>query len=185
MITLAQSRTSPTLRLEDFVPDTPKVKKTSVLPEVSDQGLIDGVKIELLTSGSDERGMLHELLTTRDAAIEPIVHVYEVVAEPGSVRAWVYHKHQSDRLCFTNGHFKWALYDIRVGSRTYGKLNILDVGEHLRCRLTIPPYVIHGVKNYSGRIASFINCPTNIYRHDQPDKTRLPYGHPGIPYVFD
>jgi dTDP-4-dehydrorhamnose 3,5-epimerase len=182
---LARTRTTPTLQLEDFTPDTPKAKQTNCSPEVSQQGLIDGVTIELLTSGFDHRGMLHELVTSRDEAIESIVHVYEVVAEPGSVRAWVYHKLQSDRLCFTNGHFRWALYDIRPGSRTYGLLNVVDVGEHLRCRLTIPPYVVHGAKNCGDQVASFVNCPTNVYRHDRPDKYRLPHGHPGIPYVFE
>ena len=177
----------PALRLEDFIPDQPKsfdsVASTQSL-NFDSTSLIEGVKVELLTTGIDKRGMLHELLTTRDEAIEAIVHVYQVVADPGSVRAWVYHRFQSDRLCFTNGHFKWALYDIRPGSPTYGQLNELHLGASLRCRLTIPPYVIHGVKNCGEQTASFINCPTNVYRHDRPDKCRLPYGHPGVPYTF-
>jgi dTDP-4-dehydrorhamnose 3,5-epimerase len=82
-----------TLKLEDFVPDQPKsIARASEQGSAIEQGsLIEGVKIELLNTGTDHRGMLHELLTTRDGDIEPIVHVYQVVAEPNSVRAWVYH----------------------------------------------------------------------------------------------
>jgi dTDP-4-dehydrorhamnose 3,5-epimerase len=172
------------VRLEDFIPDDPRtIDPVSAQPFPVD-GLIDGVVVELLNTGRDGRGMLHELLTIRDGEIDPIVHVYEVVAKPGSIRAWVYHRWQSDRLCCTNGHLRWVLYDVRPGSPTYGRLNVLEVGDDLRCRLTIPPYVIHGVKNCGDQIATFVNCPTNVYRHDKPDKCRLPNGHPGIPYVF-
>ena len=173
------------LRLEDFVPDQPKsIAFPKQISPIDANELIEGVALHLLITGSDHRGMLHELVTTRDGEIEPIVHAYQVVAEPGSIRAWVYHRRQSDRLCLTNGTLKWVLYDIRPDSPTYGRLNVLDLGDNLQCRLTIPPYVIHGVKNCGDQIATFVNFPTVVYRHDRPDKYRLPNGHPGIPYVF-
>jgi hypothetical protein len=40
-----------------------------------------------LTLNSDDRGGLCELLTVRDGPIELIVHVYQVLAAPGSIRA--------------------------------------------------------------------------------------------------
>ena len=52
------------------------------------EGRIEGCHAYRLQPGSDDRGDLFELLTTRNGAIEPIVHVYQVWAEPGSIRAW-------------------------------------------------------------------------------------------------
>lgn len=146
--------------------------------------LIDGVTITSLICGSDHRGDLHELLTTRDHAIEPIVHVYQIRCLPGSLRAWVYHKRQSDRLAFTAGRFIVVLYDIRPGSRTYGLLNEFELGEQNPALLLIPACVVHGVKNAGPEVASFVNMPTSAYDHDMPDKFRLPGDHPGIPYRF-
>ena len=69
--------------------------------------------------------------------------------------------------------------------RTYGTLNVMDLGERNKVLLTIPPNVAHGVHNRGTAAATFVNMPTRAYDPSNPDKSRLPYGHPGIPYVFD
>ena len=112
-----------------------------------------------------------ELLTTRDEAEEPIVHVYKVTAEAGSKRGWVYHKLQKDRLTFTEGNFNVYLLDIREDSKTKNNQMILNIGEHNKVRLTIPQFVVHRVDNI-GEKASFINMPTNFYDPKNPDKFR-------------
>jgi dTDP-4-dehydrorhamnose 3,5-epimerase len=174
------------LSLDDFVQDS----STSALiqrPAEQDSpagDLIDGVTLTPLSRGADGRGSLHELLTLREDVPEPIVHVYQVSAEPKSIRAWVYHKHQSDRLAFTNGEFRVVLYDLRPDSPTFGKLNVFDLGAARRCRLRIPPLVVHGVQNRGDTVANFVNLPTRPYYPDDPDKWRVPYDHPGVPYRF-
>ncbi len=65
---------------------------------------IDGVVLDRLSPNTDDRGALIELLTTRSGQIEPIVHVHQVIAGPRSVRGWVYHKWQDDRLTFDRPH---------------------------------------------------------------------------------
>ena len=173
-----------TLRFEDFVSDKPtvaKIKSAGATPEPSS---IEGVKTTFLTSGSDSRGSLFELLSTRDGLLEPIVHVYQVHAAPGSIRGWVYHKHQTDRLAYTNGDFRLVLYDTRPESPTNGVLEILDVGAKRRCLVTIPPLVIHGLQNRGDDVATFVNMPTKVYDPEKPDKHRLPADHPDSPYKF-
>ncbi len=176
------------LSLEDFAPDLPKPPRPA--PFASDGAadpleIIDGVTATPLLGDADARGSLFELLTTRDGPIEPIVHVYHVVAAPGSIRAWIYHRHQHDRLAFTEGRFEVALYDLRPSSRTANRLNIFTVGADQPCLLRIPPLVIHGVRNAGAGAAAFINMPTKAYDRNHPDKALLPYGDPRIPYVFD
>ncbi len=168
---------------DSFVGDAPwrrPAPGTPALPEP----LIGGVTVAPLLGMSDRRGTLYELLTARDGEIEPIVHVYRVHAAAGSVRAWVYHKWQHDRLSFTEGAFRVVLYDIRQDSPTCGLLNVMDVGVDNPCRLRIPPFVVHAVHN-RGDDASFVNMPTRAYDPARPDKFRLPPDHPGVPYRFE
>ena len=176
------------LSLDDFVPDRPKPSPRTAVPghqiaPVSE--LIDGLTASPLTGNADERGSLFELLTTRDGPIEPIVHVYQVKAAPGSIRAWVYHRHQFDRLAFTMGQFEVVLYDCRPDSPTLNRLNVFALGAQQPTLLRIPPFVIHGVCNRGKETGYFVNMPTMPYFRDRPDKSRLPYGDARVPYVFD
>lgn len=172
------------LVLEDFVQDSPwsdeGAAETPRLPTA-----IHDLQVWPLIKRGDDRGDLCELLTLRDGGFEPIVHVYQVNTIPGSVRAWVYHKHQWDRLSYTEGKLRVVLYDIRPDSPSFGKLDVLDVGVLNPVRLHIPPLVIHAVQNRGKENASFINMPTEIYDPSNPDKARLPPDHPDIPYTFD
>lgn len=174
----------PTVSLADFVQDA---AWTGGLPSAVAPfaDLIAGVEVTPLAPKSDKRGSLVELLTTRGRAIEPIPHVYQVFAAPQSVRAWVYHRLQADRLAFTNGMFRVVLYDLRLESRTYSKLNEFEAGISFPCLVTIPPEVVHGVKNIGPEAASFVNMPTRAYDPADPDKYRLPSHHDGIPYRFE
>ncbi len=164
-----------------FQPDAPKRKVARVLSDVV-AGRIHGCHAWALPIASDERGDLVELLTTREEPIEPIVHVYQVFCAPGSIRAWVFHERQTDRLCFTAGRLRIALYDLRSDSPTAGALVTLNVGADAPTFLRIPAFVAHGIQNVGDDRTAFVNMPTNIYRHDDPDKCRLPFDSPLIPF---
>ncbi len=87
---LVQSFQSPstTLRLEDFTQDASLPDAKSASPEIHTTDMIDGVSVTPLAFNSDSRGSLCELLTTRDGAIEPIVHVYQVRFVHGFITAF-------------------------------------------------------------------------------------------------
>lgn len=172
------------LSLDDFIDDTPWTETNESLVELRVPDQIDGVTVRRLVTQADGRGGLTVLFSSRIVDVPPPPHVYSVEAAPHSVRAWVYHKRQADRLAFTNGYMRVVLYDIRPGSSTFGKLNIIEGGSHNRIQVTIPPLVIHGVQNIGDSPATFVNMPTNAYDPSSPDKSRLPNGHPGIPFSF-
>jgi dTDP-4-dehydrorhamnose 3,5-epimerase len=188
MIALLETQLLPStgLRINDFVADLPK-PVAGAMPGTGRNpvGIIDEVTVTPLVGNADDRGLLFELLTTRDGPIEPIVHVYQVGAAPSSIRAWVFHRHQYDRLAFTMGQFEIALYDIRPGSPTENRLNVFALGAQQPALLRIPPFVIHGVRNASMEWGFFVNMPTTAYYRNSPDKSRLPYGDPRVPYTFD
>ena len=174
------------LSLEDFAADSPDpISQPSAPADANQSVLIEGVTASTLTPHADERGRLCELLTTREGPIEPIVHVYQVAAAPGSIRAWIYHRLQYDRLAYTNGSFEVVLYDLRPNSPTLNRLNVFRLGQAQPCLLRIPPYVVHGVRNVGRDWAFFVNMPTQVYRNETPDKCRLRYGDPRIPYTFE
>lgn len=172
------------LSIDDFVQDAPTTDSIRPTNATIDVDLIDGVILCSLASGSDARGTLYELMTEREPLASPIVHVYQVECAPGSIRAWQIHKHQLDRLTFTNGNFRVVLYDLRPDSPTCGKLNVLEVGAAWKCLLQIPAFVAHAVQNYGQSPAWFTNLPTKVYDPANPDKWRVPLDHPGIPYRF-
>jgi dTDP-4-dehydrorhamnose 3,5-epimerase len=185
--TLSRDFADTGLRLDDFVPDAPF--PPAAMPAVKNDGprldVIDGVTATPLLINADPRGSLCELLTTRDGNDDPIVHIYQVIAAPGSIRAWVYHNRQFDRLAFVMGTFEVALYDTRPNSPTANRLNVFALGAAQPCLLRIPPFVIHGVRNAGTESSTFVNMPTQVYHREDPDKARLRYGHPRVPFTFD
>ena len=176
---------SPELDLADFQPDASYPRGANPADAGTDAGVIHGVAARALVAHADQRGSLCELLTTRDGPTEPIVHVYQVTAEAGAVRAWVYHRRQDDRLAFTQGRFRIVLCDIRPDSPTRNMLNVFVLGRERPTLLRIPPCVIHGVQNIGSEAATFTNMPTMPYRPDEPDKCRLDPGDKRIPFSFD
>jgi dTDP-4-dehydrorhamnose 3,5-epimerase len=185
--TLARDFADTGLRLDDFVPDAPlpPVVAPALMKHAPRLDLIEGVGTMPLLMNADPRGSLCELLTTRSDNDEPIVHVYQVIAGPGSIRAWVYHRRQFDRLAFATGTFEVALYDARPHSPTARRLNVFVLGAAQPCLMRIPPFVIHGVRNAGSEPSVFINMPTRAYCREEPDKSRLPYGDPRVPFMFD
>lgn len=169
---------------EDFTNDAPWVEAEPALTEFTIADQIDGVVLRRLVTHADSRGDLTVLFSQYYTPNAVVPHAYLVRAAPGSLRAWVYHKLQHDRLSCKFGQIRIVLYDLRSESPTYGKLNVLEVGEDNPTQVTIPPFVAHAVQNYGTSDAFFINLPTRAYDPTAPDKLRLPANHPGIPYSF-
>lgn len=173
------------LGLDDFKEDTPWIPDGEEFPEIRIADQIDGVALRRLQTKADGRGELTVLMSDRFGAQFQTPHVYLVTAAARSVRAWVYHRRQSDRLAYTMGRLRVVLYDLRPDSATYGVVNVIDVGAANKVLVTIPPFVVHGVQNRGDEDAFFVNMPTRAYDPANPDKSRVPVDHPGIPYVFE
>ena len=173
------------LTLQDFVDDRPWVPQGPEHAEISIDNQIAGVEMRHLVQMSDGRGGLCVLMSDRFGESYRPPHVYLVTAAARSVRAWVYHKRQSDRLAYTMGRLRIVLYDLRPDSPTQGVVNVIDAGAANRLLLTIPPFVVHGVQNLADEDTFFVNMPTRAYDPAIPDKARVAVDHPGIPYRFE
>lgn len=145
-------------------------------------GLIDGVVVKKLKVIVDERGRLMEILRSDDEIFERFGQVYMTSALPSVVKAWHYHKKQTDHFCCVHGKIKVALYDARKTSPTYKDINefILTVEEPVL--LKIPKMVYHGFKCIADEESFIINIPTKLYSYSKPDEFRVdPYDN-DIPY---
>jgi dTDP-4-dehydrorhamnose 3,5-epimerase len=173
------------LTLQDFVDDKPWTPSAGEFEEIRIDNQIAGVEMHRLRGMADGRGDLTVLMSDRLGETQWTPHVYMVTAAARSVRAWVYHKRQSDRLAFVRGRIRVVLYDLRPESPTHGVLNVLEVGADNKLQLTIPPFVVHAVQNPTDEDTIFVNMPTRAYDPANPDKSRVPFDHPGIPYRFE
>jgi dTDP-4-dehydrorhamnose 3,5-epimerase len=145
--------------------------------------LIDGVEYRRTRTHADERGTLSEIIDPRWGFTEdPLVYAYLATLRPGQVRGWVIHLEQNDRLFVFEGVIRIVLYDARTDSETYGRVNVFHFGSHDRALVSIPAGVYHAVKNVGDREGAFVNLPSQPYRHDNPDKYRLPLDNDVIPY---
>lgn len=173
------------LTLDDFTPDRPWTPEGPEYQELRIDNQIVGVDLRRLEQKADGRGNLVVLMSDRFGEGYTTPHVYMVTAAARSIRAWVYHKRQSDRLAYTLGRLRVVLYDLRPDSPTHGVVNVIDVGAANKVMLTIPPFVVHAVQNLGDEDAVFVNMPTRAYDPFDPDKARLPWNDPRIPYRFE
>src|SRR3972149_5078571 len=130
--------------------------------------MIEGVMVKQLKVIPDERGRLMEILRCDEEMFEKFGQVYLTTGYPGVVKAWHYHKGQTDHFCVVKGMMKVVLYDPRDGSPTKGEVNEFFLGEHRPVLLRIPPLVYHGFKTVSTEEALLINIPTEPYRLPPP-----------------
>lgn len=144
--------------------------------------MIDGVAIKRLTVHVDERGSLMEILRSDDEIFEKFGQCYVSLNYPGVIRAWHYHRRQTDYFCAVKGMIKVVLYDDRPESPTRGELQEVFIGERNHVLLRIPAGVLHGYKTIGVEPSLLLNFPTEVYNPEQPDEYRLPYNSPQVPY---
>ncbi|MDP2659655.1 MAG: dTDP-4-dehydrorhamnose 3,5-epimerase family protein [Dehalococcoidia bacterium] len=144
--------------------------------------MIEGVVIKKLVRHADERGFLMEMLREDDEVFERFGQTYVSLNYPGVVRAWHYHRRQTDHFVAVKGMVKVALYDAREDSRTHGEVQEFFMGDHNPMLLKIPPGVYHGYKTTGVEPALLINFPTHVYDATAPDEFRVAWDTPDIPY---
>ncbi|MFQ5912630.1 MAG: dTDP-4-dehydrorhamnose 3,5-epimerase family protein [Nitrospinota bacterium] len=143
---------------------------------------IDGVCVKVLKRIADERGWLMEMLRSDEELFTKFGQAYVTAAYPGVVKAWHYHKVQTDHFVCLRGMAKVVLYDPRESSPTRGFINEFFMGELNPLLVQIPPLVYHGFKAVDPDPAVILNIPTEVYRYEAPDEYRaLPHGGP-VPY---
>ncbi len=144
--------------------------------------LIDGVAARRAKVIPDERGRLGEIMRADDPWFKKFGQVYFTTTYPGVVKAWHYHKKQTDHFYVIRGTVKIALYDQRKDSPTCGIVNEIYLGEHCPGMLKIPPGVMHGWMCVGQTEAYILNIPSEMYNYTNPDEFRTEPHDKSIPY---
>jgi len=144
--------------------------------------MIEGVHIKNLKIVPDERGRLMEIMRCDEPPFQKFGQVYLTTNFPGVVKAWHYHKKQTDNVCCLKGMVKVVLYDGREESRTHKEIIEFFIGDCNPTLISIPPGVFHGWKCTSTEESLLVCIPTEPYDYEHPDEYRLPPDTDKIPY---
>ena len=144
--------------------------------------LIEGVEVRRSRVIPDERGRLGEIMRADDPWFEKFGQVYFTTTYPGVVKAWHFHKKQTDHFYVIKGTVKIALYDERKDSSTYGTVNEVYLSEHCPGLVRIPPGVCHGWMCIGQTEAYIVNMVSEMYNRSEPDEFRTDPHDNDIPY---
>jgi len=144
--------------------------------------MIEGVKIKKLKIIPDDRGRLMEILRSDDEIFGKFGQVYMTTAYPGIIKAWHYHKIQTDNFTCIKGKMRLGLYDARKDSPTVGQVEEYVISLENPMLVQIPPEVYHGFKCMGEEEAVVINTVTEPYNPDNPDEYRVDAYDSDIPF---
>lgn len=139
---------------------------------------IHGVQVRSLRVVPDERGWLMEILRCDDRELfSRFGQVYASATYPGVVKAWHYHRRQTDNFACVAGMIKLVLVDTREDSPTRDVINEFFLGVHNPILVQVPNLVYHGWKCIGPELSLVINVPDEPYNRAEPDEHRLaPHG---------
>lgn len=145
--------------------------------------MIDGVVIKELVTHGDERGFFRELIRSTDlffsAGFGQLSHS---LVHEGVVKAWHYHKEQTQWNYPATGLLQVVLHDARPQSPTFGKQVKFLCGEGQPEQVySFPPGVLHGYKVLGGPV-QMIYVTSGAY--DLEDEGRLPENDPSVGYEW-
>jgi dTDP-4-dehydrorhamnose 3,5-epimerase len=142
--------------------------------------MIDGVAIAELKQFHDDRGYLVEVLKEGTPLYRQVKQTTFTEAYPGTIKAFHWHKKQTDIWFFCRGMAQVVLYDLREESPTRGETQVVILGEKSPKLLSIPPGVAHGYRVLGNETACLFYHTTEAYDPKNPDEERVPWDDSGI-----
>jgi dTDP-4-dehydrorhamnose 3,5-epimerase len=102
---------------------------------------------------------------------------------PGIIKAFHFHRHQTDCWTPAVGLLQVALIDLRPESATFGWRNTIYVGNLRPWQLLIPPGVAHGYKVIGTGPSVLIYATDRFYNPN--DEGRIPHNDPNLNYDWE
>jgi dTDP-4-dehydrorhamnose 3,5-epimerase len=142
--------------------------------------MIDGVVVKQPLVHADDRGFLLEVVRDDEPVFRAVKQTTFTVAYPGVIKAFHWHRRQWDVWFFSAGMAQVVLYDLREGSPTRGRTDVLYMGERRPLVVAIPPWVAHGYRVLGAAPAALLYHTTEHYDPAAPDEERIPHDDPRI-----
>lgn len=163
-------------------------------PIAERMGPVDGVMIKTYRKHVDQRGYFIEQLKRGDLDDEgrlfipeqPFAQMSRSLAyarggnPPELIKAFHWHKRQWDYWDIVAGNARVVLCDLREGSPTEGRVQVIMLGEHAPRMVAIPPSVAHGYQCVSTQDVILNYYVTEPYDPADPDEGRIPWNDPRI-----
>ncbi|HXE10581.1 MAG TPA: dTDP-4-dehydrorhamnose 3,5-epimerase family protein [Bryobacteraceae bacterium] len=163
----------------------PGIGKVILSPTSAD--LIQGVQANPFPLWPDDRGYFLEVARLNKGLVEHFpsetTQVSAALNYPGIIKAFHYHKFQTDFWVPAAGLLQVTLVDLRLEASTYGVKNTLYVGSLRPWQILIPPGVAHGYKVIGEQPSMLIYVTDKTY--NPADEGRIPHNHPDIAYDWE
>ena len=157
-------------------------------------GRIDGVMVKTFKKWADQRGFFIEQLKRGDVDDEgkpfipeqPFAQMSRSLAyarggnPPELIKAFHWHRRQTDYWDIIRGNVRVVLVDLREGSPTAGNIQTLILGEHAPKMVAIPPFVGHGYQALDLTDVILNYYTTEPYDPASPDEGRIAWDDPRI-----
>jgi dTDP-4-dehydrorhamnose 3,5-epimerase len=120
---------------------------------------IDGLIVTPLREIADTRGAVLHMLRADAPEFRQFGECYFSEVNPGVIKAWKYHRRQTQNLAVPTGRVRFAFFDSRPASPTLGHIQVLELGRpDAYWRVQIPPLLWYGFKCLSDHAALVANC---------------------------
>ena len=150
-------------------------------------GLIQGIRIQPFALWPDDRGYFLEVMRAGQGLAAELPRdssqVSAALSYPGTIKAFHYHRHQTDLWVPVQGMFQVALVDLRSESLTFGFKNTMYVGTLRPWQILIPPGIGHGYKVIGSSDAMLVYGTSSFY--NPKDEGRIGYDDPKIRYDWE
>ena len=164
------------------------------VPVAERLGTIDGVMVKTFKKWTDQRGYFIEQLKRGDLDDEgrpflpeqPFAQMSRSLAyarggnPPELIKAFHWHRGQWDYWDIVRGNARVVLVDLREGSPTEGRVQVLFLGENSPRMVAIPPHVGHGYQALDLTDVILNYYTTEPYDAADPDEGRIPWNDPRI-----
>jgi dTDP-4-dehydrorhamnose 3,5-epimerase len=149
--------------------------------------LIADVQINPYPLWPDDRGYFLEIARVGQGLVSPFpadtTQVSAAVNYPGIIKAFHFHRFQTDYWVPVGGLFQVVLVDLRTDSSTFGFKNTIYCGALRPWRLLIPPGVAHGYKVIGEHPSTLVYITNRTY--NPKDEGRIPYNDTAISYDWE
>jgi dTDP-4-dehydrorhamnose 3,5-epimerase len=147
--------------------------------------MIHGVKIKQLKKFCDDRGFLVELIKFGEDSFCEVKQTNYTETYPGVIKAFHWHRKQSDVWFVVRGNAQVVLYDQRWDSPTHQETQVICAGEDNPCLILIPPGVVHGYRVLGNEKVGLFYHVSEPYDPASPDEQRIAFDDPQINFNWN
>jgi dTDP-4-dehydrorhamnose 3,5-epimerase len=141
--------------------------------------MIEGVTIKNIKKHKDKEGFFAELIKFGEPTFHKVLQTSYSETKPGIIKAWHIHDYW-EALCIIKGEAKVVLHDMRPGSLTLGKTQVVYANDKDMRLIAIPGEVAHGYKPLGKQTVGVVYHAAEAYDPGNITIRTIPHDDPTI-----